>query len=94
VLVAMIALMLVSRALLVYGGAIFPWRRPAFPMSWRHVMLFAGVRGALSAALVQIIPLEYPYRLVFLCLAFVLIMYSLIVHPLILKWYLAKHPIS
>jgi CPA1 family monovalent cation:H+ antiporter len=94
VLPGVVFLMLIARFVVVYSGAIFKRRRERFPMGWRHVLMLGGVRGALSAALVQIIPHDYPYRIVFLCLAFVVIMFSLIILPLILKSYLRNYPVQ
>ncbi|HEV2035765.1 MAG TPA: sodium:proton antiporter [Candidatus Dormibacteraeota bacterium] len=45
-------IMVVTRAVPVYGLlAIAAWRPPPIPWGWRHVTVWAGLRGALSVAL-------------------------------------------
>jgi len=50
--IAAFAIMLVIRAVPVYGllGAL-DWRASAIPWRWRHLTFWAGLRGALSVAL-------------------------------------------
>jgi monovalent cation:H+ antiporter, CPA1 family len=49
---ATFAIMLITRAVPVYGllGAL-DWRARAIPWNWRHLTVWAGLRGALSVAL-------------------------------------------
>lgn len=50
--VATFLIMLVTRAVPVYGLlALAAYRRPPIPWRWRHVTFWAGLRGALSVAL-------------------------------------------
>lgn len=88
-----IVIMLLARAALVYGGALLQPRHTRLPLAWRHILMLGGLRGAASAALVQLIPADYPYRITFLCLVFVLVMFTLIVQPPLLKAYLARQPL-
>ncbi len=53
ILVAVVAILL-SRAVIIYGMlSLFSWLRPqrAIPIEYRHVMLWGGLRGAISLAL-------------------------------------------
>ena len=70
-----IVLLLLSRAILVYGGAfLLRGVNTDLPASWQHILMLGGLRGAVSAALVLLIPADYPYRIEFVCLVFVLIL--------------------
>ncbi len=52
VVLAAFLIMLVTRAVPVYGLlAIAAYRGPSIPWRWRHVTFWAGLRGALSVAL-------------------------------------------
>ncbi len=52
VVLAAFLIMLVTRAVPVYGLlAIAAYRGPSIPWRWRHVAFWAGLRGALSVAL-------------------------------------------
>lgn len=83
--------MLLARAFVIYGGAglmrIFSIKTP---LIWQHIMVLGGLRGAVSAALILLIPTHYEHRDHFLCLAFFLIAFSLIVQPLLMDRYLNK----
>lgn len=52
--------------------------------------MLGGLRGAVSAALILMIPHDYPYRETFLCLAFAMISFSLIFQPVVMQAYLKK----
>ncbi|MCW9089579.1 MAG: sodium:proton antiporter [Gammaproteobacteria bacterium] len=81
-----VILLLLSRAVLVYGGGWLLNRTGSpVPPDWQPVLLLGGLRGAVSAALVLLIPPDYPHRIELLCLVFVLIMFTLLVHPPLLQ---------
>ncbi len=81
-----VVLLLLSRAVLVYGSRLLLGLvKRDFPSNWQPVLLLGGLRGAVSAALVLMIPPDYPHRLELLCLVFVLIMFTLLVHPPLLQ---------
>jgi CPA1 family monovalent cation:H+ antiporter len=61
VLVALLAV-LVSRAVVVYGLAWLMRRRHVLPLSYRHVLFWGGLRGAISLALVLSLPATFPDR--------------------------------
>jgi len=89
----MIAALLVSRCVTVYPGAAL-LRLTHRPMDrlWKHVLNIGGLRGALSVALLLSLPETYVHRHVFLCIAFVLIFFTLTVNPLLLRSYLKRRP--
>jgi CPA1 family monovalent cation:H+ antiporter len=53
-------------------------------------MNIGGLRGSLSVVLILILPASYPHRNLFLCVAFALILFTLIINPLIMRSFL-KH---
>ena len=91
VIPGIVVILLVSRFVVVYGGALLlrAVHKP-LPLAWQHVMMLGGLRGAVSAALVLMIPANYDYRIEMLCLVFVLCLYTLVVHPPLLRIYLQK----
>lgn len=89
--VAAILIMLVSRGLVIYPGALLlRLVGHGLPMTWQNILNIGGLRGAVSAALILMIPHDYPHREPFLCLAFAMIAFSLIVQPLVLQSYLKR----
>lgn len=89
-----ILLLLTSRAVLVYGsGWLLRLQGVSLPGSWRHILMLGGLRGAVPAALVLMLPLDYAYRDELLVMVFSLVAYSMLVHPLLLQWYLKRHPV-
>lgn len=86
-----IFVMLVSRSLVIYlgGGALRLFGR-RLPLAWQNILNVGGLRGAVSAALILMIPHDYPYRETFLCLAFAMISFSLIFQPVVMQAYLKK----
>ncbi len=86
-----ILLLLLSRAILVYGGAlVLRGVGSNLPLAWQHVLVLGGLRGAVSAALVLLIPADYPHRIEFVCLVFVLVIFTLLFHPPLLRHYLQR----
>lgn len=92
---ASILVLLLARALVIYGGGLlFYGTRHKMPIAWQHVLVLGGLRGAVSVALVLMLPETYVYRDFMLCLALVLCLYTLVVHPLILQRYLLRQPLQ
>jgi CPA1 family monovalent cation:H+ antiporter len=86
-----IAALLLSRSVVVYGfGALFREGGIRLPRPWLHVLNMGGLKGALSVALVLMIPEEYPYRNRFLCAALAMSLFTLIANTLALRVYLRK----
>lgn len=90
-----ILMLLGSRVVVVYGLALLlNLVRQRVALSWQHILLLGGLRGAVSAALVLMIPYDYAYRIEMLCLVFVLCLYTLVVHPPLLRLYLQRGTID
>jgi len=86
-----ILVMITSRSLVVYiGGFILRLFGHPLPFTWQNILNLGGLRGAVSAALILMIPHDYPYRETFLCLAFAMISFSLILQPVLMQAYLKK----
>ncbi|PJB71715.1 MAG: hypothetical protein CO093_04565 [Alphaproteobacteria bacterium CG_4_9_14_3_um_filter_47_13] len=88
--IAAVAVLLLSRAAIAYGGGALL----RFPISWQNVMMLGGLRGGISAALVLLIPHDYAHQQMFLCLAFIMIAFTLIVFPPLLSVYLKRADMS
>ncbi|MCF7864633.1 MAG: sodium:proton antiporter [Kiritimatiellales bacterium] len=86
-----IAALLVSRSVVVYGfSAAFRLLRIRIPMPWQHVLNLGGLKGALSVALILMIPKDYAYRHLFLCAALAMSLFTLIGNTLGMRAYLKK----
>jgi len=91
VMPGVIAALLISRSAVVYGfGALFRTGGVRLPMSWQHVLNMGGLKGALSVALILMIPEDYPYRNLFLCAALAMCLFTLIANTLAMRVYLKK----
>ena len=91
VMPGVIAAMLLARSVVVYGSGIaFRLVGVRLPLPWQHVLNLGGLRGALSVALILMIPETYAYRNLFLCAALVLSFFTLVANPLALRGYLKK----
>ena len=84
-------LMFGARSLVVYfGGTVLKNLKHELPTPWLHILNIGGLKGAVSAALILTIPHDYAYRETFLCLAFTLIVISLVFQPIAMHYYLKK----
>ncbi len=94
-----IPLLLVSLALLFFArlvsiGILWPVvARMSLTLTKIDFWLLnvAGARGAVSVALILLLPAEFAYKSLFLGLAFYMILFSLLVYPLITKWLLTRN---
>jgi CPA1 family monovalent cation:H+ antiporter len=78
-----------SRALIVYGmiGGASRLLRPVgehFPTGWLHVMIAAGMRGAVSVALALSLPADIPQRELLVEVTFGITLFTLVVQGLAL----------
>jgi hypothetical protein len=90
-----ILLLLASRVVLIHGaGPLLRMQGRSLPRDWRNVIILGGLRGAVPAALVLMTPQDYAYRDQLLAMVFVLVTYTVIVHPLILQQYLKHHAVN
>ena len=90
-----IAALITARFVLIYaGGSLLHLVKKPLSIAWKHVLFLGGLKGSISAALVLLIPHDYAYRSYFLCLAFAMIAFSLIVQPVLVKLYLKRANLS
>lgn len=83
--------LILARAILIYGGCtLFKVFNKTFSFAWQNILFLGGLRGAVSAALILLIPHDYEHRGTFVCLAFAMIAFTLIVQPTIMKAYLKR----
>jgi CPA1 family monovalent cation:H+ antiporter len=81
-LIAIVAVLL-ARAVVVYGlGLIVLPLPPVLPRRWLHVMFWAGLRGAVSLAVVLSLPFDLPARPLLLDLTFGVVLFTLLVQGL------------
>jgi len=78
-----------ARALIVYGlvgGAsrLLPFSSGKIPLGWLHVMLAAGMRGAVSIALALSLPPDIPQRQLLVEVTFGIVLFTLIAQGLTL----------
>jgi len=94
-LAAVPLLFLASRAVMIYGsGPLLRLGGESLPAPWRHILMLGGLRGAVPAALVLMTPVDYLYRDALLLVVFTVVSYSIIIHPLLIQWYLHKNSLS
>jgi CPA1 family monovalent cation:H+ antiporter len=81
-----IAAVLAGRVLTVYGlvpiSNLFSAR---IPLRWQHVMVWGGMRGALSLALVLSIGQDFPYRDQLLTMTFGVVAFTIVVQGITMK---------
>lgn len=81
-----IGAVLLGRAISVYGlGALLGWIGHRIPLSWQHVQVWSGLRGALSMAMVLGLNTALPYRSLLINMTFIVVLFSLVVQGLTIK---------
>lgn len=86
-----ILILLMARSIVVYFfSGLLRIARRKLPADWQHVINIGGLKGALSIALILLLPNDYAYRELFLCAAFILILFTLIGNSLGMRLYLKK----
>ena len=92
ILVIPFAIMMLSRAVVVYGGSTFlRIFRVKIPLQWQNVLTLGGLRGGVAVALALSIPAAYEFKDLFISLVVPLIAINLVVNPILLNWYLKKY---
>jgi monovalent cation:H+ antiporter, CPA1 family len=94
-----IVAVLVARALAVYGlvplsNRLFHRQNKGIPFSWQHILVWGGLRGALSMVLVLSLPNELPHRSVLIAMVFGVVLFSLLAQGLTIKPLLKKLDLS
>ena len=91
ILVIPFVIMMLSRAVVVYGGSTFlRIFRVKIPLKWQNVLTLGGLRGGIAVALALSIPAAYEFKDLFTSLVIPLIAINLVVNPILLNWYLKK----
>ncbi len=88
-----VIVVLLARFLLVLVFMLYFSAMPsveAIPRSWRLVIFWSGLRGALSLALVLAIPLEVPSREMLLVSTYAVVFFTLLVQGLSLRGILSR----
>jgi CPA1 family monovalent cation:H+ antiporter len=94
IIVAPFAIMMLSRAAVVYSGSAFlRIFRVRIPLQWQNVLTIGGLRGGVAVALVLSLPLEYQFKDLFISLVIPLIAINLVVNPILLNQYLKNRPL-
>ena len=87
--------MMLSRAIVVYGGStslrIF---RLKIPLQWQNILTLGGLRGGMAVALVLSLSSAYEFKELFVSLIIPLIAINLVVNPILLNQYMKKSKIS
>jgi Na+:H+ antiporter len=95
IIVAPFAIMMMSRAVVVYGGSTFlRIFRVKIPVKWQNVLTLGGIRGGMTVALVLSLSAEYEFKNLFISLIIPLIAINLLVNPILLNQYLKKSKIT
>lgn len=88
-----VAAVLISRAIAVYGLTWLTSRKrkndPIRP-SWRHVLFWGGLRGAISLALAISLPATLPHRQTLLAMAFGVLLFTLMFQGTTIQFLLKK----
>lgn len=83
--------LLIARSAVVYlFGLVFRIIQIPIPIAWQHVLNLGGLKGALSIALVLMIPRDYPYRHIFLLAALVMSLFTLLANTIAMRIYLKR----
>ena len=94
IIVAPFAIMMLSRAAVVYSGSAFlRIFRVRIPLQWQNVLTIGGLRGGVAVALVLSLSSEYQFKDLFISLVIPLIAINLVVNPILLNQYLKNRPL-
>ncbi len=84
---------LLSRALVVYGMPLIARvfrRKPLLPLSWRHILFWGGLRGAISLALVLSVPVALAERAMLESMTFGVMLFTLLVQGTTIQFLLDR----
>jgi Na+:H+ antiporter len=94
IIVAPFAIMMLSRAAVIYSGSAFlRIFRVRIPLQWQNVLTIGGLRGGIAVALVLSLSSEYQFKDLFISLVIPLIAINLVVNPILLNQYLKNRPL-
>jgi CPA1 family monovalent cation:H+ antiporter len=91
IIIAPFAIVMISRAIVVYGGSLLLRIADVrLPIQWQNILTLGGLRGGICIALVLSLPAEYEFKNIFVTLTISVIAINLIVNPILLDRYLKK----
>ncbi len=91
ILVIPFVIMMLSRAVVVYGGSTFlRIFRVKIPLQWQNILTLGGLRGGIAVALVLSVSADYEFKDLFISLVIPLIAINLVANPILLNRYLKK----
>ena len=90
VLLARLVVVLILPLITQLPIALSSWG--AVPHSWRVVIFWSGLRGALSLALVLALPLDIPHRDTLVFATYAVVLFTLLVQGFSLRWILRRLP--
>jgi CPA1 family monovalent cation:H+ antiporter len=91
ILVIPFVIMMLSRAVVVYGGSTFlRIFKVKIPLQWQNVLTLGGLRGGIAVALALSISADYEFKALFISLVVPLISINLVLNPILLNWYLKR----
>lgn len=80
-----IPIVIIARAVAIYVLSCLLPANKRIPWSWRHVMVWGGLRGALCMALALSLPFSYPERDTLVFLTFGIVLFTLLVPGLTIE---------
>ena len=95
IIIAPLAIVMISRAIVVYGGSIIlRIARVHMPLQWQNILTLGGLRGGIAVALVLSLPTEYEFKTLFIALIISVVAINLVVNPIFLDRYMKKSKIG
>lgn len=91
ILLAPIAIIMISRAIVVYAGSItLRIAKVRIPFPWQNILILGGLRGGIAVAMVLSLPMEYEFKNLFIALVTSVVTINLVVGPILLDRYIKK----
>ena len=96
IIIAPIAIVIISRVIVVYGGSIIlRISSIRIPLQWQKILTLGGLRGGICVALVSSLPTEYEFKNLLVTLTISLIaVNNLIINPILLDRCLKKSELT
>ncbi len=94
IIIAPFIIVMISRAIVVYGGSIvLRIANVRLPLQWQNILTLGGLRGGICIALVLSLPAEYEFKNLFVTMTVSVIAINLIINPILLGRYLKSSKI-
>ena len=91
ILLAPITIVMISRAIVVYGGSLtLRIAKVRIPIQWQNILTLGGLRGGIAVAMVLSLPIEYEFKNLFITLVISVVAINLILNPILLDRYIRK----